>query len=60
MQREKASRAECVDPPAFDEPLERVDDGLPLQAAVSRSRPTVATMAAEGIGFIRAGLRPNG
>jgi len=50
-QREKASAFwEIVDgepagPPAFDEPPEPVEDGLPLHAA-SRARMAVAMMAA--------------
>jgi hypothetical protein len=45
MQLTKASSWEFADPPAFDEPPEPVDDGLPLHAT-SRPTPTVAMMAA--------------
>src|ERR1700730_5218601 len=41
MQWEKAICREFVDPPAFDEP-----PGLPLHAAASSARPTMAIMAA--------------
>jgi hypothetical protein len=42
MQREKASGDwELGDPPAFGEPPEPVDDGLPPHAAVSSTRPAV-------------------
>src|SRR6266700_1714855 len=50
-QREKASAfwefadGEFADPPAFDEPPEPVEDGLPLHAA-SRARAAAAMMAA--------------
>jgi hypothetical protein len=37
---------EFADLPAFDEPLEPVDDGLPPHAAASRTRAAVATIAA--------------
>ncbi|MGH2928897.1 MAG: hypothetical protein ACRDL8_11900 [Solirubrobacteraceae bacterium] len=52
MQREKAISEwglvdwELVDPPAFDEPPEPADDGLPLHAAASRARAAVAMTAA--------------
>lgn len=48
MQRERASCRELVDPPAFDEPPEPADDGLPPHAATSRARPAMAMMAAVG------------
>jgi hypothetical protein len=38
--------SEFADLPAFDEPLEPVDDGLPPHAAASRARAAVAMMAA--------------
>jgi len=51
MHWEKASSGEFADwefadPPAFDEPPEPVDDGLPLHAAASRTRAAVAMRAA--------------
>jgi hypothetical protein len=37
---------ELAEPPAFGEPPELVDDGLPLHAAASRARAAVAMTAA--------------
>lgn len=59
-QRAKASALEFADPPAFGEPPELVDDGLPLHAAASRvSAPVVMIAAAvrAGGGHARRGLR---
>jgi hypothetical protein len=41
----KASALEFADPPAFDEPPELVDEGLPLHAADSSARAAVAMIA---------------
>jgi hypothetical protein len=51
MQWEKATASELAaweltGPPAFDEPPEPEDDGLPPHAAASRARTVAAVMAA--------------
>jgi hypothetical protein len=46
MQRAKASALAFADPPAFDEPPEVVDDGLPSHAAGSRPKAAVAMIMA--------------
>jgi hypothetical protein len=77
MQREKATSCEfrdpeLADPAAFGESPEPVDDGLPLQAAPSRTRAAVAMTAAAVraagghasrgtvVGSMPAVLRPGG
>jgi hypothetical protein len=57
MQREKASAWAFVDPPAFDDPAEPVDDGLPPHAAISRARTAMATMVRAVGGDASRGLR---
>jgi hypothetical protein len=47
MHREKLTiDGEFVDPPAFGEPPDPADDGLPLQAAASRAAAMMVVTAA--------------